>query len=67
MAVYAFLAKSCGRCQSLWPSDKREIRWASALLPLAYANWRLPWRPKVTAVGFARACKTSAMRLGNWE
>ena len=48
-AVYTFIAKSYGRRQRLWPSVKRELRWASALLPLAYANWRLAWHPKLTA------------------
>ena len=34
----------------LWPSVRRELRAARALMPLIYADGRLPWSPVATAV-----------------
>eukprot|EP00974_Lingulodinium_polyedra_P042475 4077529-Lingulodinium_polyedra.AAC.1 len=33
----------------LWPSVRRELRWAAALLPVAWADLRAPWHGLVQA------------------
>ena len=48
-AAYVYVAKSYTRRQPLWPSVLRELRWAWALLPLARADLRAVWHPKLRA------------------
>ncbi|CAK0855455.1 unnamed protein product, partial [Prorocentrum cordatum] len=48
-SVYAFSRKYFDRVMKLPPSVRRELRWAASLIPLAWADLRATWSPRVYA------------------
>ncbi|CAK0849230.1 unnamed protein product [Prorocentrum cordatum] len=48
-AVYVFIRSTCDRAQPLWPSCRRELRWALALLPTVFADMKRPWHAEAGA------------------
>ncbi|CAK0877769.1 unnamed protein product [Prorocentrum cordatum] len=48
-AVYAFSRKYFDRVMKLPPSVRRELRWAASLIPLAWADLRATWSPRIYA------------------
>ncbi|CAK0863715.1 unnamed protein product [Prorocentrum cordatum] len=54
-ATYQFMRGVGGGQVDLWPSVRAEHSAAPALLPFAFAQWKLPWHREVVATG---ACPT---------
>ncbi|CAK0814691.1 unnamed protein product, partial [Prorocentrum cordatum] len=54
-ATYQFIRSAGGEQVDLWPSVRAELSAARALLPFAFAQWRLPWHGEVVATD---ACPT---------
>ncbi|CAK0816959.1 unnamed protein product, partial [Prorocentrum cordatum] len=48
-SVYAFSRKYFDRVMKLPPSVRRELRWAASLIPLAWADLRATWSPRIYA------------------
>ena len=48
-AVYGFARKATGMRMTLWSAVRRELRWAVAVLPLAYRKLDARWHGRVVA------------------
>lgn len=42
-AAYAFVRASGGSSMRIWPSVRRELEWAGAILPLIFSDFLTPW------------------------
>ena len=48
-AVYVFIRKGFGEKTPLWPAVRRELHWASSLLPLLHRDFGMSWSNEVFA------------------